>query len=227
MMGTPVYMSPEQCRGAGSVDHRSDIYSMGCVLYHMLTGRPPFQAASPVDTVLMVLEQDPVPPRMLNPKADSDLEMIALRCLQKPMDLRYASAAALADLKPISTTKHLRPQRTLHEIIALWLRGAPRQRAGEGGLLWMWHSLVLFIGLPGDECCAGSGSKAVVLHSLDSRPGNMGIRLLGMRRRMGPVTFVGGRLPTSGREHGLRGGSCFRWVLAGPAGAQLSPVLGS
>ena len=56
----------------------------------MLTGRPPFQAASPVDTVLMVLEQDPLPPRLLNPRADRELEMIALKCLQKPPELRYA-----------------------------------------------------------------------------------------------------------------------------------------
>src|SRR4029078_1723120 len=98
VLGTPAYMAPEQAAGArGQVGPRSDVYSLGVILYHMLTGRPPFQAASPGEMVMLVLEQDPVPPRMLNPKADRDLEMICLRCLQKPIDLRYASAAALAD----------------------------------------------------------------------------------------------------------------------------------
>jgi len=95
ILGTPSYMAPEQAAGArGEVGPASDVYSLGAVLYHTLTGRPPFQAASPVDTVLLVLEQDPVPPRVINPKADRDLEMIALRCLQKPADLRYAGADA-------------------------------------------------------------------------------------------------------------------------------------
>jgi serine/threonine-protein kinase len=68
----------------------------------MLTARAPFQAASPLDTVLLVLEQDPLPPRLLNQTVDPDLEMIALKCLQKPADLRYASAAALeADLRAV------------------------------------------------------------------------------------------------------------------------------
>ncbi|HMC10930.1 MAG TPA: serine/threonine-protein kinase, partial [Pirellulaceae bacterium] len=98
MLGTPAYVAPEQAVGArNQIGPHSDVYSLGVILYHMLTGRPPFQAASPAEMLLLVLEQDPVPPRMLNPKADRDLEMICLRCLQKPIDLRYPSAAALAD----------------------------------------------------------------------------------------------------------------------------------
>jgi serine/threonine protein kinase len=98
ILGTPCYMSPEQAAGSrGDVGPASDVWSLGAILYQCVTGRPPFQASSPVDVLLMVLEQDPVPPRMLDPKIDRDLEMIVLKCLQKPPDLRYSSAAALAD----------------------------------------------------------------------------------------------------------------------------------
>ena len=96
-------MAPEQAAGKrGQVGPQSDVYSLGSILYHMLTGRPPFQAASSFDTVLMLLEQDVVPPRVINPRADRDLELIALRCLQKPSDLRYPSAARWRPIwKPI------------------------------------------------------------------------------------------------------------------------------
>ncbi|MCY2966002.1 MAG: serine/threonine-protein kinase, partial [Planctomycetota bacterium] len=98
ILGTPSYMSPEQASGRRTqVGPASDIYSLGAVLYQCLTGRPPFQAASAVDLLLMVLEHDPVPPRVLNSSADSDLEMIAMKCLQKPPELRYRSATELAD----------------------------------------------------------------------------------------------------------------------------------
>ena len=130
-------MAPEQAAGArGQVGPRSDVYSLGVILYHMLTGRPPFQAASPVDTVLMVLEQDPVPPRMLNPKADRDLEMICLRCLQKPTDLRYAIRRRPGRRsRSVSERRtHLRPQRPLRAgagVVAP--RDASRRRAGKLG----------------------------------------------------------------------------------------------
>jgi serine/threonine-protein kinase len=65
MMGTPIYMSPEQCRGAGSVDQRSDIYSLGCVLYHMLTGRPPFDSEGMGELIVMHMQQPPTPPSEL------------------------------------------------------------------------------------------------------------------------------------------------------------------
>jgi serine/threonine-protein kinase len=114
----------------------------------MLTGRAPFQAASPVDTVLMVLEQDPPPPRVLNPRADPDLEMIALKALQKPPDLRYASADALADDLQAYLRHEPLAARSSHFSQVLSRAFRPTHHAAvleNWGLLWMWHALVLLV----------------------------------------------------------------------------------
>jgi len=149
ILGTPSYMSPEQAAsGRGLVGPLSDVYSLGAILYALLTGRPPHQGASPVDTVLMVLEQDPVPPRVLNPQVNRDLEMIVLRCLQKPSDLRYSSAGqladdlqAFADGEPISA----RSGKFSH-IVARVFRDTPHAEVLENwGILWMWHAVVLLV----------------------------------------------------------------------------------
>ena len=97
VLGTPSYMPPEQA--AGKLDQigiPSDVYSLGAILYTLLTGRPPFQAATPVDTLLQVLDQEPVSLRSLNAGIPRDLETIALKCLEKDRHRRYATAQDLA-----------------------------------------------------------------------------------------------------------------------------------
>jgi hypothetical protein len=149
VLGTPAYMAPELASGdRGSIGPPCDVYSLGTILYALLTGRPPFQGPSPVDTVLMVLEQDPLPPRLLNRKLDRDLEMIVLKCLQKPPELRYASAAALAD----DLTAYLNDEPIaarsgqFSQVVARVFRETHHATVLENwGLLWMWHAAVILV----------------------------------------------------------------------------------
>ncbi len=149
ILGTPAWMSPEQAAGqTDSIDVATDVYSLGAVLFAMLTGRPPFQAASPLDTVLMVIEQDPPNIRMLNRAVDSDLEMVVMKCLQKPQDLRYSSAGALADdlrawlnNEPVSARSS-----TIAQVMTRLFRESHHAAILQNwGLLWMWHSLVVLM----------------------------------------------------------------------------------
>jgi serine/threonine-protein kinase len=231
-------MAPELASGdRGRIGAGCDVYSLGTVLYAALVGRPPFQGPSPVDTLLMVLEQDPLPPRLINRKLDRDLEMIVLKCLQKPPDLRYASAAALADDlaayladEPISARSG-----QFSQVLARVFRETHHATVLESwGLLWMWHAVVLFV-----MCLVTNWLHANRMRWPECGRAWPYLALWGgglalwapifwkLRRRIGPVTAVERQI-----AH-VWGGSIaavillfvIEWLLALPV-LTLSPVLG-
>ncbi len=196
ILGTPGYMSPEQAAGRrGVIGSSTDVYSLGAILYAMLTGRPPFQAASPVDTVLLVLEQDPISPQVLNPRVDRDLEMIALKCLQKPTELRYATADELAaDLEAYLADEPVSARSSrFTQILTRAFRETHHVSVLENwGLLWILHAVVLLA-----LCLI---TNAFQLGGVTARWPYLALWTVGLgtwaaifwnlRRRSGPITFV-------------------------------------
>jgi tetratricopeptide (TPR) repeat protein/predicted Ser/Thr protein kinase len=97
ILGTPSYMAPEQAEGRKDVGPAADVYAVGAILYECLTGRPPFRAATPLETIHQVLKDDPVPPSRFSPKLPRDVETVCLKCLSKDPRKRYPTAGAVAD----------------------------------------------------------------------------------------------------------------------------------
>jgi WD40 repeat protein len=152
VMGTPSYMAPEQAAGKiDAIGPATDVYALGAILYECLTGRPPFKAATPWETIGQVLADEPVPPGRLQSRTPRDLETICLKCLQKEPSRRYVSALALAeDLDRFLTGQPVRA-RPVGEIerAAKWVRRRPAIASllaalavvtlvGVGGIYWKY-----------------------------------------------------------------------------------------
>jgi WD40 repeat protein/predicted Ser/Thr protein kinase len=158
VLGTPSYAAPEQLATAGAADPpaapapAADVYSLGAILYELLTGRPPFRSARPVDTLLQALHQDPIPPTRLEPRVPRDLETVCLKCLHKSPGRRYESAGRLADdlrrfldgrpilARPAPWREKLWKWCRRNPLPAAALLGLAAAAAVAGGsLVWLWR----------------------------------------------------------------------------------------
>jgi WD40 repeat protein/predicted Ser/Thr protein kinase len=157
LLGSPNYMSPEQATAKrGTVGKRSDVYSLGAILYHLLTGRPPFQGETLTDVLRQLADNDPLAPHLLTPRVPHDLETICVKCLEKEPAQRCQSAQELADEldrflrdEPIHARPVTRAERTWR-----WCRRKPALASlivalhlvlalGLMGILWEWRRATL------------------------------------------------------------------------------------
>ncbi|MBL9019843.1 MAG: serine/threonine protein kinase [Myxococcales bacterium] len=193
IMGTPAFMSPEQCRGAGGVDHRTDIYALGCVLYMMLCGRPPFVYGAPGDLIVAHISQQAPRPSALVPGLPPEVDEVIERCLAKDPDARFQTMTELVRAAGAITGENvsietIAPKRST-------LREPPSQPEPAGATLATYtppHPAVTTLGLVTGQQTDGTAS-----HPATRKPYRGWIIVLAMA-----VLVVGGVAFVLTRERG-------------------------
>ncbi len=185
VMGTPTYMSPEQCRGSGDVDHRADLYSLGCIYYQLLTGRPPFATQSAGEVIGMHLYMQPDPPSRHHPGISPDTEALVMALLAKDPAQRPQTARDLASILQqlahahgwISASSPLRPNDTPTVAAKVspaptaspmsrrrqWARAAAKSRVGLGvaiGLVGVAAIVAIALGVSGGSTQSTTATPA-------------------------------------------------------------------
>jgi serine/threonine-protein kinase len=188
LFGTPVYMSPEQCKGGVAVDHRADLYALGCILYQMLCGRVPFLAAGLGELLSMHMFEKPVPPRAAVASVPEALEGITLCLLEKDPAQRFASARAVCNAldgalgKPLSSTS---PGASQAQAMPVWTGGPTMPTGGDAAL-------------PTDPTIAASQEVRPIPTTLGGAAGTVPTAPPAQTRRRGWMYAVGGLVVAGG-----------------------------
>jgi serine/threonine protein kinase len=172
IVGTPQYMAPEQAAGSSRhVGPPADVYSLGAILYYLVTGREPFHGSSALETLMMVRNENPTAPTLLVPQLSKDVETICLKCLEKDPAKRYASAADLAEelerfirgepilARPVGRVERAwRWCRRNPVVSVLAITCALMFAIGFAGVAWKWREAANNLPRLGTLCC-GEGRR--------------------------------------------------------------------